>query len=170
MIHSLHLSRQVILTGHLSREEMAACYALSCCYVCCAQTEELRLSAVEAAACGTPLLIRAGSGTATVVENKINGFLWSSETEALDLVRKFAKVQGPGREALMKMVSGTVRTLTPQNQARAAEVYLPVPVRLIDSCSVQKNGRSREPFPGAPFLLFANSCYSKGKSIRRSRK
>lgn len=123
MIHSLHLSRQVILTGHLSREEMAACYALSCCYVCCAQTEELRLSAVEAAACGTPLLIRAGSGTATVVENKINGFLWSSETEALDLVRKFAKVQGPGRESLMKMVSGTVRTLTPQNQARAAEVF-----------------------------------------------
>ena len=58
-----------------------------------------------------------------MVENKINGFLWSSETEALDLVRKFAKVQGPGRESLMKMVSGTVRTLTPQNQARAAEVF-----------------------------------------------
>ena len=36
MIHSLHLSRQVILTGHLSREEMAACYApeLLLCVLC----------------------------------------------------------------------------------------------------------------------------------------
>lgn len=125
LIHSLRLSERVSLAGTLSREELAACYELSCCYVSCSHSEILHLSAAEAAACGTPLLIRAGSGTASLVENKHNGFIWSSESELFGFIRKFARVTGPGRDALVKMVSGTMRTLTPQNQARAAEsLYL----------------------------------------------
>lgn len=121
LIHSLHLSQRVSLAGTLPKEEMAACYELGCCYVSCSQSEVLHISAAEAAACGTPILIRSGSGTASLVENKHNGFLWSSESELFGLIRKFARVTGAGREALIKMVSGTMRTLTPQNQARAAD-------------------------------------------------
>lgn len=121
LIHSLHLSQRVSLSGSLSTEDLAACYELACCYISCSRSEVLYLSAAEAAACGTPILVRSGSGTASLVENKHNGFLWSSEAEAFGLVRKFARVTGVGRDALVKMVSGTMRTLTPQNQARAAE-------------------------------------------------
>ena len=125
LIHSLHLSQSVSLTGPLTREETAACYQLSCCYISCSQSEEFHFSAWEAAACGTPLLVRRGSGTACIVESKKNGFVWSEESELFDLVRKFARVQGPGKEALTRLVSSTVRGVTPQNQAVAAErIYL----------------------------------------------
>lgn len=121
LLHSLRLSQRVSLSGSLSPEDLAACYELACCYLSCSSSEVLYLSAAEAAACGTPILARAGSGAASLVENKHNGFVWSSEAEAFGLVRKFARVTGVGQDALVKMVSGTMRTLTPQNQARAAE-------------------------------------------------
>ncbi len=125
LLHSLHLAQSVSLTGPLSREETAVCYQLSCCYISCSQSEEFHFSAWEAAACGTPLLIRQGSGTACIVENKKNGFVWSHESELFDLVRKFARIEGPGKEALTRIVSSTVRGVTPQNQAVAAErIYL----------------------------------------------
>lgn len=122
-IHSLHLSRQVTLIGNLPQTELPACYALSSCYISCSRTEELRISAMESAACGTPILIRKNGGSASIITEGHNGFLWSTENELFGYVRKFLQIEGQNREALARIVCKTVRSLTPQNQARAAETF-----------------------------------------------
>ncbi len=121
MLHTLGLSKRASLTGRLSREEKAACFQLSSCFILCSRSERFQLEAIEAAACGTPILVQAQSGTAQIVDSGKNGFLWDSYRDLFELVKKFSKLTGPGKEALTRLVSGTVRTLTPQNQARAAE-------------------------------------------------
>lgn len=78
---------------------------------------------MESAACGTPILIRKNGGSASIIAEGHNGFLWSTENELFGYVRKFLQIEGQNREALARIVCKTVRSLTPQNQARAAETF-----------------------------------------------
>lgn len=124
-IHSLRLSNRVALIGEYQPDDIASCFALSCCYVSCSHSEELSLSAPEAAACGTPLLIPSGSGTSIVVQEGQNGFCWTKEEDLFALIHKFSRVSGAGKNALTNLVTGSIRPFTPYNQAYAAEaVYL----------------------------------------------
>ncbi len=77
LIHDLDLQHEIRLVGHLSRQELDACYASADLVVLTSRSEGIPLVLMEAMAHGRPVLAPAITGIPELVLDGKNGFLYS---------------------------------------------------------------------------------------------
>ena len=76
LIRNLGLEAQVRLLGHISREDLAACYGLSDLVVLTSRSEGIPLVLMEAMAQGKTVLAPAITGIPELVKDGVTGFLY----------------------------------------------------------------------------------------------
>jgi len=82
---------------------------------------------VEAMACGLPVVCHRTGGYARFIENGRNGFLFETEAEALDIIRRLKGDHGL-RETIGRAARRTVEELySPARRRKTLEFYVPQP-------------------------------------------
>jgi glycosyltransferase involved in cell wall biosynthesis len=111
LICSLDLKSDVLLVGHLSHQQLAACYATADLVVLTSRSEGIPLVLMEAMARGKPVLAPAITGIPELVEDGRNGFLYRPGSledfvARVELVHRSQSALGPlcraGRQHVLK--------------------------------------------------------------------
>lgn len=82
----LGLQDKVIFTGYLSEDEQRRAYASSDVYVMPSVSEPFGITALEAMASGTPLIISKSSGVGEIVKNALQVDFWDVQELAAKLI------------------------------------------------------------------------------------
>lgn len=115
----LGINDQVTFVGEMPRDELCMCFAMCKAFVSACESATLKISPLEAIACGIPAVLKAGSANADIIISGVNGFTYSEPNELGEILRKLAKIDSDGEVLMKKLVSKTAATLTDINQAQA---------------------------------------------------
>jgi len=81
--------------GTKTHDELASHYSAATALLFPSDIHEaFGLTAIEAQACGTPVIMRRGGSRAELLEEKVTGFLFDTEDELIDAVQQAATIDG----------------------------------------------------------------------------
>lgn len=118
----LGIGHRVLFTGVLSREDVARVFALADCFVMPSVAEPFGIAALEAAACGVPVIVDRGAGVAEALAGcvRVDAADAGALAEAIEGVVRRPRRAG----ALRKKAAEEVRMLTwDRSAAGCVEVY-----------------------------------------------
>lgn len=78
--------RRVIFTGYVEDEKLPLYYSASDAFITASGMETQGLTALEAMACGCPVVGKNALATPEVVENGKNGYLWDTQAELVKVI------------------------------------------------------------------------------------
>ena len=84
----------VSLPGRVTRDELRQRYAAADVYLSPARLESFGIAALEARTVGLPVIGRSGSGITEFVEDGVNGFVVSSDSQMSAAITRLAKAPG----------------------------------------------------------------------------
>jgi glycosyltransferase involved in cell wall biosynthesis len=117
-LHSVFAGTPTVFTGYLAGDELAAAYASADVFAFPSDTETLGFVAMEAMACGVPVVGARAGGIPDVIDDGVNGFLFTPG-DPDDLTEKLRLLLGNdelrarfGRQARLEMQQWDWRAAT----------------------------------------------------------
>ena len=117
-VNETGLSKRIIFTGAVPHEEMPPYYAICNAYATASLSEMYSISMLEAQASGLPVIQYLDLENIDQIEVGVNGFIFETDAEFEEIVKKLAELPEEERKALSASVRKSVEERSSDNIAK----------------------------------------------------